>query len=128
MYHDHLSVWWEAGAQQYLADCGFARDQQVRVWGETNVDYARYHECLVGNRPEMMPLNFHLFNGWHMASHDNIIKSSHLPPGPTDNPCKHGRYSAGTPVALSETLMVHMAVSPRAMAHRRRCDALANHH
>ena len=52
----------------------------------------------------MMPLDFHLFNDWHIGAHDNIIRTSHLPQGPPDNPSKHGRYSAGTRTALSETL------------------------
>ena len=43
--------------------------------GETNAEYLRYHECLVGNRPDMMPLDVHLFNDWHVPAHDNIIPS-----------------------------------------------------
>ena len=51
-----------------------------------------------------MPLDFHLFNDWHIGTHDAIIKTSHLPAGPPDHPSKYGRYGAGTPTALSETL------------------------
>ena len=53
---------------------------------------ASYHGSLVGNRPEMMPLDFHLFNDWHVGAHDAIIKTSHLPAGPPDHPSKYGRY------------------------------------
>ena len=103
MFHDHLSAWWEAAAQKYLADRGFA-DRQIRAWGDTNSDFARYHGSLVGNRPEMCPEDFHLFNDLHVGAHDNVIKTSSLPKGPSEDPCKHGRYSMGTQLELSETL------------------------
>ena len=102
IFHDHLSAWWEAGAQQYLADRGFA-DRQVRAWGETNAQFSRYHESLVGNRPEMCPEDFHLFNDLHVGAHDIIIKTTFLQKGPSDDPAKYGRHSMGTQIELSET-------------------------
>ena len=54
--------------------------------------FARVMTQLVGNRPEMMPLDFHLFNDWPVGAHDAIIKTSHLPAGPPDHPSKYGRY------------------------------------
>lgn len=70
------------------------------------------HSCLYS--PEMMPLDFHLFNDWHIGAHDAIIKTSHLPPGPPDKPSKYGRYGAGTPTALSETLRYAWDSNPSA--------------
>ena len=53
--HDHLSAWWEKEAQQYIASRGF-KDRQLRAWGSVNKG-TRYHHSLVGNRPEMCPLD-----------------------------------------------------------------------
>ena len=51
LMHDHLSAWWEKEAQDYLRERGFF-DRQVRAWGDCNQDFSRYHESVVGDRPE----------------------------------------------------------------------------
>jgi hypothetical protein len=111
LFHDALSAWWEKEAQEYLEERGF-RDLQLRAWGDTNADYHRYHESLVGNRPEMMPLDTHFFFDLADACDKNIAHTSSCKMGPSDDPCKHGRYGAGTPIHLSHSLCLTWADYP----------------
>ena len=105
LYHDHLSAWWEAEAQAYLDERGFM-DRQVRAFGETNVEFSRYHNSLVGNRPEMMPLDFHLFEDLDYAILQNIVATSSLPAGHED------RYCSGTPRELASAMRCTWAHYP----------------
>ena len=63
-YHDALSQWWEkgeGGAQEYLASRGFA-NRQWRARGATNDKIDKnYHNKLMGDSPELMPLDSSLF-------------------------------------------------------------------
>ena len=59
--HDALSQWWEKGAQNFLRLLGFA-DRQLRAEGDTNAGEARYEGGLVGDSPELMPLDNNLFS------------------------------------------------------------------
>ena len=108
IFHDHLSAWWSKEAQDHLAALGF-RDRQVRAWGETNAQFSCDHESLVGNRPEMCPLDFHLFEAAEELK--NIIMTSSKPMGPADDPCRHGRYGMGTPTDLSRALFTEPATA-----------------
>ena len=103
IHHDALSAWWEKEAQQHLEERGFG-NRQLRAWGDTNSDFRRYHWCLVGNRPEMMPLDCHLFFDLADNNDKNITLTSSRPMGPKDDPCQHGRFGAGTPTHLSHSL------------------------
>jgi hypothetical protein len=96
---------------EYLEERGF-RNRQLRAWGETNAEFRRYHWCLVGNRPEMMPLDCHLFFDLADNTDNNIALTSSLDLGPTDDPCKYGRYGAGTPTHLSHSLRLTWADYP----------------
>jgi len=96
--HDALSAWWEKEAQDYLASCGF-KDRQWRAWGKVNKG-TRYHRRLVGNRPELMPLDAHLNSDLkHEARKLVISTSGHLDEG------DERRFGYGTPDALSKTLI-----------------------
>lgn len=75
---DRLSAWWEVEAQDYLEERGF-KDRQVRAWGDTNSEYWRYHEAVVGDRPELCALDFHLFEDLDYATDQNIINTTSLP-------------------------------------------------
>ena len=104
LFHDHLSAWWETEAQEYLAERGFA-DRQVRAWGETNGEYWRYAWSLVGNRPELMPLDSHLFSDWETDLIFNIVATSSKPKGPApEDPGRHGRFDDGTPTELESAM------------------------
>ena len=94
---DRLAAWWEAEAQAYLDECGF-KDRQVRAWGETNEEYWRYHEAVVGDRPELCALDFHLFEDWDFATDQNIINTSSLPVH------DERRYGAGTQKELASAM------------------------
>ena len=64
IYHDALSQWWEkgeGGAQEYLASRGFEH-RQWRARGATNDEIAdNYKDKLMGDSPELMPLDSSLF-------------------------------------------------------------------
>jgi hypothetical protein len=95
---DRLSSWWEVEAQDYLRQRGFF-DRQVRAWGDTNKDYWRYHQSVVGDRPELCALDFHLFWDLEHALYQNMIRTSFLPIGDAR------RYDDGTPDQLVSALL-----------------------
>ena len=51
-----------------------------------------------------MPLDCHLFFDLADNNDRNIVLTSSRPMGPSDDPCKHGRYGAGTPTHLTHSL------------------------
>jgi hypothetical protein len=59
---DRLAAWWEAEAQDYLEhhSLGNFKDRQVRAWGDTNSQFWRYHESVVGDHPEFSALETQL--------------------------------------------------------------------
>ena len=77
IYHDALSSWWSKGAQQYLKDKGF-EFRQVKSLASTN-DLNRYKGKLVGDSPEMMPLDNNLFSDFAKALVNNVCATRHLP-------------------------------------------------
>ena len=52
-------------------------DRQLRAWGSTNKG-TRYHHSLVGNRPEMMPLDAHLFADLKTAVSRHVVVTAGL--------------------------------------------------
>ena len=89
IYHDMLPQWWERGAQDYIASRGFS-DRQWRAQGTRNDDVAvHYCNCLMGDSPEMMPLDSSIFS-------DLIEKVAFLVVS-TANRLGNGRYTMGTP-------------------------------
>ena len=62
VYHDALPQWWEKGAQAFMEEQGF-KDRQWRCNGFTNLLVAKYYRNkLMGDSPELMPLDSSLFN------------------------------------------------------------------
>ena len=89
IYHDALPQWWERGAQDYIASRGFV-DLQWHARGATNNDVAgHYRNRLMGDSPEMMPLDSSLFC--------NLIEKVALLVVSTANQSGDDRYSMGTP-------------------------------
>ena len=80
---DWLAAWWEAEAQGYFEhhSLGNFKDRQVRAWGDTNSQFWRYHESVVGDHPEFSALDFHLFGDVDLNVDALIINSSSLPVG-----------------------------------------------
>ena len=61
IYHDALPQWWEKGAQEYIRERGFEH-RQWRAEGNTNEHVAtHYRDRLMGDSPELMPLDSSLF-------------------------------------------------------------------
>ena len=54
--HDALNQYWEAGAPDYLKTRGFGPERRAR-----RMKASRYAGRLVGNSPELMPLDSNLF-------------------------------------------------------------------
>ena len=102
--HDALSAWWEKEARDYIASRGF-KDRQLRAWGGVNKD-TRYYHSLVGNRPEMCPLDAHLFADLKTAVNKHVVMTCGLR---VDDPL---RFKMGTPKELAQTLVRTWAVSP----------------
>ena len=92
IYHDALKQWWEkgeGGAQEYLEKRGF-KNRQWRARGGTNDLVADgYKDGLMGDSPELMPLDSSLFG-------DLIEKVAYLV---VSTACNAGedRFSMGTP-------------------------------
>ena len=111
--HDALSAWWEKEAQDYLASRGF-KDRQWRAWGKVNKG-TRYHRRLVGNRPELMPLDAHLNSDLkHEARKLVISTSGHLDEG---DERRFGYGRAGRTLQDADSCV---AAQGDELAHRRR--------
>ena len=92
MYHDALSAWWDPGAQALLKKLGMGR-RQIRAWGPTTDAHLehtaddgtitrlvnKYRFKLMGDSPEFMPLDRHLFNDVKLACKRNVSLTRSLP-------------------------------------------------
>ena len=97
--HDALSVWWEKESLKYLHDIkGFGPTRYLCAQGKTNRDNRYYRGSLVGNRPELMPLDSHLNADheyglmWHVAITSDLK---------IDDPKK---FKMGTPGEVSDSM------------------------
>ena len=84
--HDALSQWWEkldsakpelGAAQEFLRLLGFA-DRQLRAEGDTNAGEGRYDGGLVGDSPELMPLDNNLFADLVCAIFHHVALTTNL--------------------------------------------------
>ena len=66
----------------------------------------RYYHSLVGNRPEMCPLDAHLFADLKIAVNKHVVMTCGLR---VDDPL---RFKMGTPQELAQTLVRSWSVSP----------------
>ena len=94
IYHDHLSQWWEEGAQNYLRHLGYY-DRQVRCVGVTNAGSKLYRNKVVGNSYELMPLDNHLFSDVKTSVRSHAVWTANLD---REDP---KRFKMGTPRELS---------------------------
>ena len=89
IYHDALPQWWEKGAQEFMTEQGFA-DWQWRSNSATNLLVAKYYmNKLMGDSPELMPLDSSLFNDLIEGVTIHVVGTTTLPKGE--------RYSMGLP-------------------------------
>lgn len=96
IYHDALSTWWSGEAQSYIKQIGFA-DRQIRLLDPAVA--ARYGLGMVGNSPELNPLDSHCFADLERMIDHHISLTWHLP-------CNDIRkFSRGTPAEAAQTTM-----------------------
>ena len=62
IYHDALPQWWEKGAREHMRKLGFADRQWMATGPTNNLVSSRYRNGLMGDSPELMPLDSSLFN------------------------------------------------------------------
>lgn len=108
LFHDALTEWWEADAQQYLLEThGIGPTRQLCCQGETNDLVAkRYVGKLVGDSPELCPLDSNLFSYFETAMARNIAHTYRLE---HDNPEK---FLVGTSDQVQNTMLRTWKVSP----------------
>jgi len=97
IFHDALSAYFEKGAQEYIKSLGF-KDRLVRCYGNTNSDIKRYQHKLVGDSPELCPLDAHLFSDYKrsVAMHCSLTSVYDI-----NDP---QRFHFGTPDQVRSTL------------------------
>ena len=105
IWHDALSAWWEDEAQDYLATLGF-KDRQVCALDDTNAEFARYSHGLVGDSPELMPLDAHLFSDLSQELWRHVAITSNLPESDPR------RFSTGTPAEMERSVVRAWQVAP----------------
>ena len=103
--HDALSQYWEAGATEYLRAKGFGPERMIMCQDGTNAG-TRYEGKLVGNRPELMPLDSNLFADlvFAMKQHCAITADLHR-----DDPQK---FNLGTPDKVWDCMARSWEVAP----------------
>ena len=89
IYHDALPQWWEKGAQDHIRARGFEH-RQWRARGDTNNHVAaHYRGRLMGDSPELMPLDSSLFGDLIETVARLVVSTKHLGDGE--------RFSMATP-------------------------------
>ena len=101
MFHDALKEWWEKDAQEYLLKVhGIGIKRQLCIQGATNDQVApHYKGRLVGDSPELCPLDSNLFSDFEMAMHQNLAHThwlSHAHPE---------KFLMGTPAEVQKTML-----------------------
>ncbi len=98
IFHDALATWWEADAQAYLAQKGFAH-RQLRCLGATNAGN-RYKGKLTGDTPELCrALDSHGFADLTRSMRFHASLSSVYPMGDPR------RFNMGTPAEVWRTMV-----------------------
>ena len=97
IFHDALNQWWEPLAQAHLLSLGFPPSRQICAQGSTNQG-GRYKGKLVGNSPELCPLDSNLFSDLEYSIKQHVALTCHLDVKNTK------RFKVGTPDELSKTL------------------------
>ena len=105
IFHDALSSYFEHGAQEYINSIGF-KDRLVKCYGDTNSDIKRYKHKLVGDTPELCPLDAHLFSDFkHSVSvHCSLTSVYDIE--------DEERFHFGTPAQIWSTLTRVWEVCP----------------
>ena len=106
IYHDALPQWWEKETQEYIQSRGFAQ-RQWRANAETNAVLPRhYRDRLMGDSPELMPLDSSLFS-------DLIEKVAWLVVSTTSLKAEGKHYSMDTPDNAWKTMVAAWGEIPQ---------------
>lgn len=103
LYHDALSAWWSGEAQDYIRQIGFAT-RQIRLLDEGVA--SRYEGGMVGNSPELNPLDSHCFSDLEQMLDQHVALTWRLPP---DDPRK---FCRGTPAEAARSAMMLWEILP----------------
>ena len=99
IYHDRLSSWWSVEAQLYLHEKGFGH-RQWKAAGDTNNHISKYYQgSLMGDSPELMPLDSSLFNELINGVHTHVLTTRLLPIGAA------GKFEMSTPKKAWKTMV-----------------------
>jgi len=102
IYHDALTQWWEPGTQAHLRSLGFPPSRQMCCQGDTNkgtkAEPNRYEGKLVGDSPELDPLDSNLFSDFEVSMAQHVVATCELPVDDSK------RFGIGTPQQLSSTM------------------------
>ena len=98
IWHDMLSQWWTPEAQAHMASRGM-QHRQVKALGKTNALSKRYKGKLIGDSPELMPLDNNLFADLMNACKWNQAATRYLG---NDDPRK---FKRGTPEEAWSTMI-----------------------
>ena len=106
IYHDALPQWWEKETQDHIQSRGFA-NRQWRANAETNAVLPRhYRDRLMGDSPELMPLDSSLFS-------DLIEKVAWLVVSTTSLKAEGKHYSMDTPDNAWKTMVAAWGEIPQ---------------
>jgi len=101
IYHDALKQWWEKEPQEHLLEKhGIGPERQMCIKGGTNDEVAgHYVNKLVGDSPELMPLDSNLFSYYENAMKLNIAHTDILPHDHEE------KFLIGTPADVQKTML-----------------------
>jgi len=101
IFHDALKEWWEKEAQEHLlSKHGIGPSRQMCLQGDSNDEVAKHYVGrLVGDSPELCPLDSNLFSYHEIAMRQNIAHTDILP---HDHPEK---FLTGTAAMVQKTML-----------------------
>ena len=108
IFHDGLKQWWTEDAQLYMHEIHNMRDRQLRAYGDTNKGSKYYYRKVVGDSPELCPLDNYLFADLERCINFHVALSSFFPDH-TDSRCFH----LGTPQQVESTMFRCWEVEPK---------------
>ena len=104
IYHDALPQWWEKSAQDHILIRGFWHRQWMANDLTNGKIHGRYRNRLMGDSPELMPLDSSLFNDLIKGIALNIVATGSIGRG--------RRYSMGLPVNAWRTMTAVWETTP----------------
>lgn len=104
--HDALGQLWEPGTRDYLKSQEFDESQILAPQAGTSADIKHHKDRPVGNSPELMPLDSHLFADFKRAIIYNVASTAEYA---NDNPKK---FKLGTPKEVFSSMQRAWKIHP----------------